>query len=72
MIGQRDASTARAFVEDLASRLANRVQLTTDGLKLYLNAVKSAFGYDIDYAMLVKIYGSDPEAEKRARLHAVR
>jgi IS1 family transposase len=66
MIGQRDASTARAFVEDLASRLANRVQLTTDGLKLYLNAVKSAFGYDVDYAMLIKIYGEiDSEGQRR-------
>ena len=66
MIGQRDASTARAFVEDLASRLANRVQLTTDGLKLYLRAVKSAFGYDIDYAMLVKIYGEiDTQGQRR-------
>jgi IS1 family transposase len=66
MIGQRDASTARSFVEDLASRLSNRIQLTTDGLKLYLNAVKSAFGYDIDYAMLVKIYGEiDSEGQRR-------
>src|ERR1019366_7625214 len=66
MIGQRDASTARSFVEDLAARLANRIQLTTDGLKLYLNAVKSAFGYEIDYAMLVKIYGEiDSEGQRR-------
>jgi len=66
MIGMRDASTARSFVEDLAGRLANRIQLTTDGLKLYLNAVKSAFGYDIDYAMLVKIYGEiDSEGQRR-------
>jgi IS1 family transposase len=66
MIGMRDASTARAFVEDLASRLANCVQLTTDGLKLYLRAVKNAFGYDIDYAMLVKIYGEiDTEGQRR-------
>jgi hypothetical protein len=45
--------------------LANRVQLTTDGLRLYLTAVVDGFGSNIDYAMLVKIYGNDPEAEKR-------
>lgn len=50
---------------DLSSRLKNRVQLTTDGLKAYLEAVDYAFGGYIDYSMLVKIYGSDPEGEKR-------
>lgn len=65
-IGLRDASSARSFIEDLAGRLANRIQLTTDGLKLYLNAVKSAFGTEIDYAMLVKIYGEvDTEGQRR-------
>src|SRR5450432_1334799 len=59
MMGQRDPETARTFMEDLAGRLANRVQLTSDGLKAYLTAVKAAFGNDIDYAMLIKIYGSD-------------
>ena len=52
-------------MDDLASRLANRVQLTSDGHKAYLEAVESAFGGDIDYAMLVKLYGESPEAEKR-------
>jgi IS1 family transposase len=66
MIGQRDPAAARDFVEDLAGRLANRVQLTTDGLKLYLNAVDRAFGENIDYAMLVKIYGEiDTEGQRR-------
>lgn len=51
-------------MNDLASRLANRVQLTSDGHKAYLEAVDGAFGGDIDYAMLVKIYGSAPEAMK--------
>ena len=46
--------------KDLSERLSNKVQLTTDGHKVYLNAVESAFGGDIDYAMLVKIYGPDP------------
>lgn len=65
MIGQRDPITARDFMEDLASRLANRVQLTSDGLKCYLSAVKSAFGNDIDYAMLIKIYGNAEDGHKR-------
>ena len=65
MLGQRDPIAARDFMEDLAGRLSNRVQLTTDGLKAYLSAVKSAFGNDIDFAQLVKVYGLDPQAEKR-------
>ncbi|MEO8129175.1 MAG: IS1 family transposase [Bryobacteraceae bacterium] len=64
-IGQRDANAAREFIGDLASRLANRVQLTTDGHKPYLNAAAGAFGNDIDYAMLVKIYGETSEGQKR-------
>jgi IS1 family transposase len=64
-VGQRDPASARDFIEDLAGRLASRVQLTTDGLKLYLKAIDNAFGNDIDYAMLVKVYGNDPTAEKR-------
>jgi IS1 family transposase len=66
MLGMRDPETARTFMEDLAGRLANRVQLTTDGLKVYLKAVKTAFGNDIDYAMLQKIYGEiDTEGQRR-------
>jgi IS1 family transposase len=65
MVGQRDPSAARAFMEDLAGRLANRVQLTSDGHKPYLKAVKAAFGNDIDYAMLIKIYGNNAEGQKR-------
>jgi IS1 family transposase len=53
MVGNRDSATAKIFIDDLASRLANRVQLTTDGNKVYLEAVESAFGCEIDYAMLV-------------------
>jgi IS1 family transposase len=60
-IGNRDAGCAYHFMHDLAGRLANRVQLTTDGHKAYLNAVEDAFGAEIDYAMLVKIYGNTPE-----------
>ena len=65
MIGNRGATTARRFMNDLASRLAKRVQLTTDGHRAYLNAVEGAFGADIDYAMLVKLYGNDAESETR-------
>ncbi|MGB2712861.1 MAG: IS1 family transposase [Vicinamibacterales bacterium] len=64
-VGRRDAETAYEFMHDLASRLSNRVQLTTDGLHAYLVAVDSAFGNDIDYARLIKVYGSDPNAERR-------
>jgi IS1 family transposase len=61
MVGNRDARTARLFIDDLASRLANRVQLTTDGLRVYLTAVERAFGADVDYAMLNKLYASTQE-----------
>lgn len=61
MVGNRDLQTARIFIDDLKSRLANRVQLTTDGLKVYLDAVEGAFGADVDYAMLSKIYASTQE-----------
>ena len=60
-VGTRDGGAAYHFIHDLAARLASRVQLTTDGHKAYLNAVEDAFGADIDYAMLVKIYGASPE-----------
>lgn len=65
-IGGRDADAAFLFMEDLASRLAHRVQLTTDGHKAYLSAVEGAFGWGrIDYAMLVKLYGQGPESQRR-------
>lgn len=62
----RDGGAAYEFISDLQTRLAHRVQLTTDGHKAYLDAVDSTFGIDIDYAMLVKLYGKDPnDAEHR-------
>lgn len=65
-IGARDGDAAAYFMEDLASRLANRVQLTTDGHKAYLTAVEDAFGWArIDYAMLVKVYGQAPDGTRR-------
>ena len=66
-VGRRDTENARVFIEDLAARLANRVQLTTDGHKPYLEAVEGAFGCDIDYAMLQKIYGSAPQEGRETR-----
>jgi IS1 family transposase len=60
-VGDRDAWNAQHFMYDLASRLSNRVQLTTDGHRVYLEAVSLAFGTDIDYAMLVKLYGNEPK-----------
>jgi len=59
LVGNRDASHARIFLKDLASRLANRIQLTSDGHKTYLRSVGAAFGADIDYGVLVKLYGDD-------------
>jgi IS1 family transposase len=60
MVGNRGARTAALFVDDLAERLAGRVQVTTDGHKAYLDAVDMAFGGEVDYAMLVKIFGEEP------------
>ena len=65
LVGSRDTCTATAFLTDLASRLANRVQLTTDGHKMYLNATEAAFGGDIDYSMLVKMYTKSGDAESK-------
>jgi IS1 family transposase len=65
IIGPRDGVTARIFVNDLAGRLADRIQLTSDGLKAYLGAVEHAFRGDVDYAQLVKVYGETSEGQKR-------
>nr|WP_320133919.1 IS1 family transposase [uncultured Holophaga sp.] len=65
LVGTRDACCANEFMEDVAGRLAHRVQLTTDGLRAYLNAVDGAFGLDVDFAQLVKIYGEGAHPEKR-------
>jgi len=66
-VGARDPEEAIAFMQDVAGRLRNRVQLTTDGLRHYLTAVPKAFGNKIDYAQLVKIYGSDPNKGSTVR-----
>jgi IS1 family transposase len=64
-IGPRDGVTARIFVNDLADRLADRVQLTSDGLRVYLEAVERAFKGNVDYAQLVKVYSNPTEGQKR-------
>ena len=64
LVGGRDAEYAMWFMDDLRSRLANRVQLTSDGHKSYLEAVEGAFGADVDYAQLIKMYGNAPESFK--------
>ena len=69
LVGTRDAEYAKAFIADLAPRLANRVQLTSDGHKAYLRAVDEAFGADVDYAMLVKLYGN-PEGNQQERRYS--
>lgn len=64
LVGGRDSEYAMWFMDDVAKRLASRVQLTTDGHKAYLGAVEGAFGADVDYAQLVKMYGASPESAK--------
>jgi IS1 family transposase len=64
-VGLRNVDCAYEFVNNLKGRLANRVQLTTDGHGMYLEAIEYAFGSDIDYGMLVKLYGHDPEGGRR-------
>lgn len=61
LVGGRDAGYAHEFIQDLADRLNSRIQLTSDGLKAYVEAVEDAFGNDIDFAQLVKLYGNAPE-----------
>ena len=65
MVGSRDGEAANTFIADLAGRLANRVQLTTDGHKVYVDAVERAFGAGIDYAMLIKLFGEGPASPER-------
>jgi len=59
LVGQRGAKWANVFMEDVASRIDSRIQITTDGHKAYADAVEGAFGMDVDYAMLIKLYGND-------------
>lgn len=67
-VANRSAAAASLFIDDLAGRLKNCVQITTDGLKVYLEAIEGAFGCELDYAMLIKVYGNegDPETQDPA------
>ncbi len=65
-VGKRDAATANAFVLDVASRMRTRVQISTDGLKAYVNAIENAFGADVDYGQIIKTYGTETvEGQRR-------
>lgn len=71
LVGERDAGYATEFINDVASRVATRIQLTTDGLRAYLEAVEGAFGADVDYAQLVKMYGDPPRLRPATALRRV-
>lgn len=62
LVGGRDSEWANLFMQDLAARVTNRIQLTTDGHRVYAEAVEHAFGSEIDYAMLVKLYGASGDS----------
>ncbi len=64
-VGKRDVATANAFVQDVASRMRNRVQISTDGLRAYVEAIEKAFGADVDYAQIVKTYGREEFTDNR-------
>jgi IS1 family transposase len=64
-VGKRDVATANAFMKDIASRMKTRVQISTDGLNAYVNAVENAFGSDVDYAQIIKTYGNDSASDNR-------
>src|ERR1017187_9259650 len=64
-VGKRTAATANAFVADVAGRMNNRLQISTDGLKAYVDAVEKAFGADVDYAQIIKTYGNEEASNNR-------
>ena len=64
-VGKRDNATANAFVEDVAARMNNRVQISTDGLRAYVEAIEASFGADVDYAQIVKTYGREEASDNR-------
>jgi IS1 family transposase len=71
LVGNRDVDTAKVFMDDLAGRLAHRVQLTTDGHGAYLRAVDGAFGCEVDYAMLIKLYASSQDEVRYSPAHCI-
>ena len=64
-VGQRDRNTSNAFMQDVASRMRNRVQISTDGMRAYVEAVEKAFGGDVDYGQIVKVYGNEESTNNR-------
>jgi len=64
-VGNRDVATAKAFVQDVASRMRNRIQISTDGLNAYREAIENAFGGDVDYAQIIKTYGHEEVSDNR-------
>ena len=70
LVGRRDVEHGHSFIADLASRLSNRIQLSTDGLKIYVNAVEAAFGSEIDYGMLIKHYANPEETKGATRRYS--
>ena len=66
-VGQRDAATAIAFVRDVSERMANRVQISTDGLNAYVDAIEMAFGGDADYGQIIKTYGVETSIQPQRR-----
>jgi IS1 family transposase len=64
-VGERNPATTQAFVQDVSERMANRVQFSTDGLKSYIAAIDKAFGTEVDYAQIIKIYGNDQVNNRR-------
>jgi len=70
LVANRSEEAAEVFMQDLASRLNHRIQLTTDGYRAYAEAVEGAFGYDVDYAMLVKMYGNDGPGDSPERKYS--
>jgi IS1 family transposase len=69
-VGKRDGATANAFVQDVANRMKNRVQISTDGLRAYVEAIEKAFGKDVDYAQIVKTYIHDESGHPNRRYSA--
>jgi len=65
--GKRDANWAKAFIDDLASRVSTRLQITSDGLRFYAEAIEGAFGAEVDYAILIKLYGAPMQEDSSAR-----
>jgi IS1 family transposase len=65
MVGERNPATTQAFVQDVSERMANRVQISTDGLKSYIAAIDKAFGTEVDYAQIIKVYGNEPIDSRR-------